>query len=124
MLKKLILSTAVLSALLLNGCGGGSKQKTKTQEITERDGVLIFHGTNESMCSIMANSFKKNNEVKDIISDSPANTVSCNTYGKVEGVNCENDTLANAMDTVEGDQDIEAFEDPSKACVIGINQNI
>jgi len=124
-MKTLGLATITLSALLLTGCGGGgSKHKTKMQEITERDGVFIIHSTKESMCSLFTDAVKKESGVKDVIFDSPANTVNCSTYGKVEGSNCENETLANMIDAIEGSQDIEAIEDASKACVIGMNKNI
>ena len=123
MIKKIGLATA-MGALLLSGCGGGSGSDSKsiTEQIKERDGVLIIHSTKSSACSIMADSVK-NQGVKDVIFDSPDNTVSCTTYGKNRGdidddyAECAETSLVDFSD----DSDISLLEDTIKACVIGGN---
>ena len=122
MLKKFILSTAVLSALMLNGCGGDSKKQNITEQLKQRDGILIIHSTKNSACSLFVDQFIKLG-VKNVIFDSPKNTVSCTTYGKVRGdidddnAECAETTLADFSE----DEDISTLEDDTKACVIGGN---
>ena len=131
-MKKLGLATIALSALLLSGCGGGGSKKSKsiTEQISERQAVFIIHGANRAFCELMLTALKKDLEmnalIKDEIIDTPANTVSCATYGKTESDTesafCSNDTLANSMDTTPGADDITLFEDASTACVLGVNK--
>jgi len=122
MINKITLAGIVLSALLLSGCGGGNNSKSITDQIKERDGVLIIHSTKSSACSIMTDSVK-NQGVKDVIFDSPNNTVSCATYGKKRGdidddyAECAETSLVDFSDN----SDISLLEDITKACVIGGN---
>jgi len=120
-MKKLGLATVALSVLLLSGCGGGSKSKSITEEISERDKVVVIHGANLAFCELMKNVFIQTNEVKDIITDLPANTVNCSTYNKVEDDDiCANESLANMLDLTDT-TDIAIFQDEKTACVIGLN---
>ena len=124
MINKIVLTGITLSALLLSGCGGGSNtnKKSITQQISERDSVVIIHGVNKPFCELVSNEVIKDNTTKDVILDSPANTVNCATYGKVnDNINCVEETLANMFDLTTAN-DITIYEDPSKACVIGANQ--
>ena len=130
-MKKLGLATIALSALLLSGCGGGGSKKSKsiTEQISERDGVFVVHGANRAFCELMLAGMEKDPElkgtIKDTIIDTPANTVSCATYGKQEDETaqggCENTTLADALDATDAD-DITIFESDSTACVLGVNK--
>ena len=120
---KLGLATVALSVLLLSGCGGGSKSKSITEKISERENVVIIHGANLAFCELMKNVTIKTNEAKDIITDLPANTVNCSTYNKVENDDiCLNETLANMLDLTDTTDDIDIFQDEKTACVIGLNQ--
>ncbi len=122
MIKKLGLTTLVLSALLLSGCGGsGNKSQSITEQISNHDGVFIIHGAKKSFCELVSDSLVENGDIKDIIIDSPANTVNCSTYGKNEGIDCENESLANMLDLTDA-EDITALEDETKACVIAVNE--
>jgi hypothetical protein len=122
MIKKLGLTTVILSAILLSGCGGSdNKSQSITEQISERDGVFIIHGTKKSFCELVSDNLVENGDIKDIIIDSPANTVNCSTYGKKEGIDCENESLANMLDLTDA-EDITVFEDETIACVIAVNE--
>ena len=126
MIKKLGLTTA-MGALLLSGCGGGSDTKSITEQIAERDGVMIIHDANLAFCETLKNILEEDPIAKDVISDNPANTVSCNTYNKQDGdiddpaAECVNTNLAYFADDTITD-DISIYEDTTKACVIGANE--
>ena len=122
---KLGLATVALSVLLLSGCGGGSKSKSITEEISERDNVVIIHGANLAFCELMKNFIIQTNEAKDIITDLPVNTVNCSTYNKVEDEDiCVNESFANMLDLTDTTDttDIAILQDEKTACVIGLNQ--
>lgn len=130
MMKKLGLTSIVASALLFTGCGGGgsgsSAEKTVTEQIAERDGVVIIHGSNLAFCETVKEVLSQDSTVKDVISDTPANTVNCSTYNKVEGdlddanAECINTSLEYFAEGNGGD--ISIYEDPATACVIGANE--
>lgn len=128
MLKKLSLPTAI-TAVLLTGCGGGgsSAEKTITEQIAERDGVVIIHDANLAFCETVKNILAQDTTVKDVISDNPANTVSCGTYSKTEGdlddpfAECINTSLG-YFSTYAVTDDISIYEDTTTACVIGVNE--
>ena len=129
MINKFELTTILLSIVLLSGCGGGNEttnknEKTITEQISERDGVFVIHGSKKAFCELFKDILIKESKeeaVTDIIIDSPANTVNCSTYGKSEGINCENESLANMLELTEA-EDITVLEDKTKACVIGLNK--
>ena len=128
MSKKLTLSALALGMVLLSGCGGGGgKKESITEQISQRDGVMIIHGANKAFCETMVAFIEKSNDpevqqVKDVIIATPPNTVNCATYNKNnDGFSCEEDTLANMLD-IANEEDIEIYEDPNTACVIGMNK--
>ena len=123
MMKKLELTTLALSALLLTACGGGGNGKQSiTEQLKQRDAILIIHSTKNSACSLFTDQFKEFG-VKDIIFDSPSNTVSCETYGKIRGdIDDDNAECAEtALADFSNDEDISLLEDTTMACVIGGN---
>jgi len=127
-MKKLSLTSIVTSALLFTGCGGGgsgSAEKTITEQIAERDSVVIIHGSNLAFCETIKNILAQDPTVKDIITDTPANTVSCSTYNKVEG-DLDDDNAECINTSLEyfaaDEEDISIYEDPNTACVIGANE--
>ena len=75
MLKKLTLSTIVLSALLLNGCGGGSK--STADKLKNKNGIVIFHNSIAANCT--PESITGATGVQVYVE---ANNVSCATYGR------------------------------------------
>jgi len=127
MSKKLTLGALALGMVLLSGCGGGgSKKESITEQISKREYVVVIHGANRALCETVVAFMEKSNDpevqqIKDVIIDTPPNTVNCATYNKTKGVNCEEDTLANMFDITDG-EDIEIYEDPNTACVIGMNR--
>jgi len=124
MIKNLKLTSIALSTLLLIGCGGGGSSDNGESQITtqlkQSDAILIIHGMKESACSLTADATSREG-VKGVIYDSPSNTVSCSTYGKIRSsiddnnAECAETTLADFSNS----QDISLLESTEKACVIG-----
>ena len=109
MLKKLTLSTIVLSALLLNGCGGGSSTKADSikEQLEKRDYIAIFHEYPAAVCT----SQRLKDELAKkgfsaIITSVEDNSVSCGYYGRRNGgASCSEELLGGYPN----------------ACVIGAN---
>ncbi|RUM70395.1 MAG: hypothetical protein DSZ12_02450 [Sulfurovum sp.] len=135
MIKKLGLTTATLSILLLSGCGGGGNDTTTptiTEQMKTKDGIVIYHETNSAFCEVMkayfANPSVKN--VKNILTYSTNNSIGCDAYGRTAtsnlniAGNCYEITLADLVDYDSSLQleDISIYEDPSHACVIGADK--
>ena len=125
MTKKSGLFTLAAATLLFSGCGGGSSGKQSiTEQLKQRDGVVIVHSVNQLACSIFAAEGKKNKDVKEVVFDTPPNSVSCATYEKTKGdidddnAECIETTLADFSE----EEDISILEDDTKACVIGVNR--
>jgi len=124
MMKKSGFVGIALSALALSGCGGGSGngESQITTQLKQKDAIVIIHGTKESACSLLADQMTQLG-AKGVIYASMDNTITCATFGKVEGsiddpnAQCAIDSLANFSNS----QDISLLEDTSKACVIGGN---
>lgn len=131
-MKHLNLAAISLSILLLSGCGGGGSsdgagstaESETTQQLKQKDAIIIVHNTKASACSLMGDAVRGEG-VSNVTTDSPANTVSCATYGKVrsdindENGECAETTLADFSDS----SDISLLEDTNTACVIGANNN-
>ena len=123
-MKKLGFVGIALSALALSGCGGGggSGESQITTQLKQSDAIIIIHGVKESACSLMSDDVSRQG-LKGVVHDSPSNTVSCATYGKVRSSidattgECAETTLADFSDS----QDISLLEDANKACVVGAN---
>lgn len=107
MLKKLTLSTVVLSALLLNGCGGGgSKSQTIKEQIQERDVIVIVHNYPDDACKsqLLKDTLASDTAARNIITSVEDNTVNCAYYGR---------TIATCSEDVFGGY--------PNACVLGVD---
>lgn len=121
------ISAIAFATLLLSGCGGGSGDSAKsiTDQIKERDTILIIHGSKESTCSLILDEMVKEG-VQGAIYDSVENTVTCATYGRTTqsiydpNATCAETTLAEIGDPT-GEGDISVLEDDSLACVLAGN---
>jgi len=123
MIKKLGLTTITLSLLLLSSCGSSKSTPTLTSQMKHKDKILIVHNTKAEYCTILANSARSAGR-KDVLIDTPANTVNCATYGRKnadidDAYNCIESSLAYKA---EREEDISRYEDNATACVIGENQ--
>ena len=122
-----IISATAFATLLLSGCGGGSSDgaKSVTDQIKERDAILIVHGSKESTCSLFRDKIEQEG-VQGVIYESTANTVTCATYGRTTqsiddpNATCAETTLAELGDPT-GNGDISILEDDSLACVLAGN---
>jgi len=117
MIKKLKLTTIVLSVALLSGCGGsGSKSKSITEQISERNYVVIMHNSPNGICEdprfiplFTQNLQDEGISVTNVITHEEDNTASCALYGK-SSLNCE---------SVLYDE-----ENPGNvACVVGLDRS-
>lgn len=98
-MKKLGLTTIALSALLLSGCGGSSskKEKTITEQISERNYVLIMHNYPNGVCEdprfkplFQEGLAQEGVYISNLITHEEDNTASCALYGK-SSTNCSSD---------------------------------
>ena len=121
MIKKIGFATA-LSALLLSGCGGGGSDKSTTDKLKETDGIIIIHGTKKVACPLFIEFFKKEG-LKNITSDTPSNSITCVSYGRInnEDGDCLEVNFSDALDKIET-EDVSILADDSQACVIGGNK--
>jgi len=117
-MKKLGLTTIVLAALLLTGCGGGGKNSSNTnqpqtikEQIKSRDIIVIFHNYPDDVCtSQRLKDTLNNNTTTNIITNIVNNNVTCKSYGRNSETCTEN-----------------SFSQGTNACVVGAdlkNSNI
>jgi len=106
MIKTLGLTTIVLSALLLSGCGGS--KKNTTENIKEKDVILIFHDVYNGNCQKKEDELKNRLEgmqkeglrAKDVTVDTVTQNVNCTTYGRSnDGLTCTEETLGQGTET-------------------------
>ena len=86
MIKKLGLTTATLSILLLSGCGGGGSKNSNntsnsnTNQLKAKHAIVIYHNMTKGSC--ISTILKPNYLINPIIFEE-ANNVSCEeTYGR------------------------------------------
>ena len=122
MIKKIGFA-AVLSALLLLGCGGGGSDKSTTDKLKETDKIIIIHGTKKITCPLLVNAYK--GDLKNITSDTPLDSISCDSYDRIsdENGNCLEVNFSDVLDNLDGldPEDVSILGDESRACVIGGN---
>lgn len=129
---KMIVSSAVLSAmLLLSGCG------ESTDEISSKDKVVILHDVGVAGCLLLENlgnsKLEEQDSVKNTAYSSKGNDVSCATFGKVRGdvasydnidaglaVECAEITLAQIQEALP-EEDLSLYENKDKSCVLSFD---
>lgn len=131
MTKSLLLATALLTTLFLSGCG------ESTNEISEKDKVIVLHDVGVSGCLLLENFGNSKLEEQDVVENtaytSTDNTVSCSTYGKTTGdigsydnidanmdIECAELTLAEIQEAFP-EQDLSFYENKDKACVLSFD---
>ena len=131
-MMKIIVSSAVLSAmLLLSGCG------ETTDEISSKDKVVILHDVGVSGCLLLENfgnsKLEEQNAVKNTAYTSKSNDVSCSTYGKTETTIASYDNIdANLdaecaeliLDQIQEafpEEDLSIYENKDKSCVLSFD---
>jgi len=131
-MMKIIVSSAVLSAmLLLSGCG------ETTDEISSKDKVVILHDVGVSGCLLLENfgntKLEEQNAVKNTGYTSKSNDVSCSTYGKTETTIASYDNIdANldaecaelTLDQIQEafpEEDLSIYENKDKSCVLSFD---
>jgi len=92
MMKTLGLTTIVLSALLLTGCGGGKggdKKDSTTNQMKEKHGIIIFHNFPSDKCKDqnIINDFATEAVAKDVITSVESNDINCQYYGRENNIN-------------------------------------
>jgi len=130
MIKKSI-SVIALSIFLLSGCG------ESTNEISEKDKVIILHDVGVTGCLFLENFGNSKLEEQDLVTNtdytSTDNDVSCATYGKTGGdigsydnidtnmdVECAELTLAEIQEAFP-EEDLSFYENKDKACVLSFD---
>ncbi len=131
MIKVSIFTTTLLGILLLSGCG------ESTDEISEKDKVIVLHDVGISGCVALEQLGKeKLNEqdaVKNIAYTSTDNTVNCQTYGKTRGdlesydnidaglaIECAEITLDQIQEALP-EEDLSIYENKDRACVLSFD---
>jgi len=107
MIKKLGLATA-MGALLLSGCGGGGSSKSITEQMKERDAILIVHDYPAEVCTsqLLKDELAADIGATDIITSVEPNTINCGDYARNNDyISCGEETFGGYPDT----------------CVIGMN---
>ena len=130
MIKKSI-SVMALSIFLLSGCG------ESTNEISEKDRVIILHDVGVTGCLFLENFGNSKLEEQDTVTNtaytSTKNDVSCGTYGKTGGyigsydnidanmdVECAELTLADIQEALP-EEDLSLYENKDKAGVLSFD---
>ena len=131
MTKSLLLATALLTTLFLSGCG------ESTNEISEKDKVIVLHDVGVSGCLLLENFGNSKLEEQDIVENtaytSTDNDVSCATYGKTKSdigsydnidanmdAECAELTLAEIQEAFP-EEDLSFYENKDKACVLSFD---
>ncbi len=131
MIKVSHLLTALTATLLLSGCG------ESTNEISQKDKVIILHDVGLAGCLLLENlgnsKLEKQGAVKNTAYSSKNNGVSCNTYGKTKttiasydnidaslDAECAELTLAQIQETFP-EEDLSIYENKDKSCVLSFD---
>ena len=130
MIKTSLLTSALLATLLLSGCG------ESTNEISEKDKVIILHDVGTTGCLFLENFGNSKLEEQDVVENtgytSTDNDVSCGTYGKVRGdiayenidanidIECAELTLDEIQEAFP-EEDLSPYEDKDDACVLSFD---
>lgn len=132
MAKSLFIFTSFLTIIFLSGCG------ESTDEISKKDKVIILHDVGTSGCLLLETQGNSKLEEQDVVKNidytSTDNTVSCGTYGKIEGDISYDDISANidiectelTLDEIQEafpEEDLSPFENKDKACVLSFDIN-
>jgi len=78
MIKKLGLTTLVLSALLLSGCGGGSDKNP----INDKKYIVILKNVPSGICESQLFKDRLSENLRGVLTEEKSNTVNCGDYGK------------------------------------------
>jgi len=78
MIKKLGLTTLVLSALLLSGCGGGSDKNP----MNDKKYIVILKNVPSGICESQLYRDELSRELRGVLTEEKSNTVNCGDYGK------------------------------------------
>jgi len=129
MIKKLGLTTAALSVLLLSGCGGGSSDDN-TENFSNKKIIVIIKEINSAGCTLIENGIKQEPDLKNPIVESTSINTTCATYNRTAtdiksttGGNCAEQTLLEYLED-ENEKipsDISILEDKTKSCVVGFD---
>ena len=130
MIKTSLITTTLLAALLLSGCG------ETTDEISSKDKVVILHDVGVTGCTLLENFgnsiLEEQDEVKNTGYSSKDNDVSCSTYGKTQGsldsydnidaniAECLEFTLAEIQEAFP-EEDLSIYENKDKSCVLSFD---
>ena len=101
MMNKMMLTGVALGALLLSGCGG-SKSKSITEQIKERDGILVIYNYPDDVCKsqLLKDTLTSDGGAQNIITSVESGNVSCQTYGRSNnGITCEENTFGGYPNT-------------------------
>jgi len=119
-MKKLGLATIALSALLLSGCGGGGSKKSKsiTEQISEKNYIVIAHNFPNGICeSIPYKQKLQQDGFTNFITNEKDNTASCALYGKSVYF-CESVLYTGELYTENG-----YLPEGNVACVVGFDNH-
>ena len=120
MLKKLILSTAVLSALILNGCGGSDEKKLPQSAIDYMKPfttVYTFSHVNKEFCDLAMNKLLISTKSKNAGYIDYNTKINCTILQKTSGCSAQDPADFAVANNI---QDISIYEDSEWYCAVGL----
>ena len=130
MYNKPLLIATILGTLFFTGCG------ESTDEITQKDKVVILHDVGVTGCVLLENFGNDKLEEQDYVKNtgysSKDNDVTCSTYGKTKGsldsydnidaniAECLEFTLAEVQEAFPN-EDLSIYENKDKSCVLSFD---
>ena len=78
MIKKLGITTLILSVLLLTGCGGGSDKNP----MNDKNYIVILKNVPSGICESQAYRDILSENLRGVLTEERSNTVNCGNYGK------------------------------------------
>jgi len=85
MIKKLTLTTTLLSALLLSGCGDDKKN---TEEISDREFLMIVQNVTVGECESAEARDELSLYLTNVVTQEVSSGATCSSYNKIEDINC------------------------------------
>lgn len=100
---------ALLSALLLSGCGGGGSTDSNQNSMNDKKYIIILRDIRSGICESSEYRTELSSAMGGLLTKETATDTSCSSYGKVnDGVECQEEIVPYE---ISGD----------KNCVIGFN---
>jgi len=105
MIKKLTLTTALLSTLLLTGC---NDDKKSTEDVSDREYLMIVQNVIAGECESAEARDELSLYLTHVITQEVSSGATCSDYNKVEDINClYEDANEGSKDCLVGFDDVK-----------------